>query len=120
MDAVLARRPVAALDAEQERRWMAADDGGVTVLIGVLRRLLSELEQPIRAGQLECENGQLFDDLVAALDALIEKAEVLADREEDEAAGIEHRVQATTKVRPEHRIDRPRSSPVRTVLPACR
>jgi hypothetical protein len=112
LDAELARR--------EERRWLAEDDSGLTALVGHLGRLLSELERPMRAGQVQCEDGRSFDDLVAALDALIEKNEALAAREEDEAAGIEHRVRLATLVRPQHKREQPPSSPVRTLLPTCR
>jgi hypothetical protein len=34
-------------------------------LIAMLGQLLAELEAPMKAGEIECEDGQSFDDLVA-------------------------------------------------------
>src|SRR5467141_3457144 len=76
-------------------------------LVGMLGRLLVELERPMKAGQVECDDGQSFEDLAARLDALVEQLDKLADRDEDEGAGIERRVQIPTKVQAEHKIDQP-------------
>jgi hypothetical protein len=83
LEAELARR--------EELRWLAEDDSGLTALVGHLGRFLAELEAPMRAGEIECEDGQSFDDLVARLDELRDHLEIMSAREEDEAAEIEHR-----------------------------
>jgi hypothetical protein len=101
LEAELARR--------EERRWLAEDDTGLTALVGHLGRLLGELEQPMKAGQVECDDGPGFDGLVARLDELRDQLAALTAREEAEAAGIEHVVR-TPVVRPQQEVERRPSS----------
>jgi hypothetical protein len=108
VDPTLARKLVAGLDAEMERRWLAADPSGLTALAGILNRLVAQIERGPVAGATrhdDPEAAEAFDDLLDNLDELICQAEKLADREEDEAAGIErhgcvvrNRVRSTPKV----------------------
>src|SRR5215470_3286057 len=79
-------------ELEEERQWLAADDGGLSLLVGLLGRLEAELDRPVAAGQ-ECDTEaiQALESLHAQCLELLEKLEVLAARDEDDAAGIEHR-----------------------------
>jgi hypothetical protein len=79
------------------------------MLVGTLGRLLAELEAPMRAGEIECDDGQGFDDLVARLDELRDQLGALTAREEAEAAGIEH-VARTPVIAPQQKVEQPRSS----------
>jgi hypothetical protein len=95
------------IERREEARWLAADDDGLTLLIGLLGRLQASLERPVAPGQVE-DDAESVETAEALLDLhdrclrLIERLEVLAARDEDEAAGIEHKCGAVTMVRPRH------------------
>ena len=99
-------------ELEEERQWLAADDGGLSLLVGLLGRLEAELDRPVAAGQ-ECDTEaiQTLESLHAQCLELLEKLEVLAARDEDEAAGIEHRCVVHSVVRPQVKLERPPASP---------
>src|SRR5215470_9571615 len=99
-------------ELEEERQWLAADDGGLSLLVGLLGRLEAELDRPVAAGQ-ECDTEaiQTLQSLHAQCLELLEKLEVLAAREEDQAAGIEHRCVAHSAVKPQPKVERPPASP---------
>jgi len=103
---------LAELHRREEERWLAADDGGVTLLAGLLNRLTTELERPVAPGQ-ECdaEAIQALQSLHAECTQLLETLVVLVEREEDEAAGIERRCAVHSAVRSEHKAERSPSSP---------
>jgi len=112
VDAAVARKLIAGLDAEMDRRWRAVDPSGLYAVCMSLNRLADQIvrsaagaprrDDPVVAAE--------FDELLDMLDELIEKAEMLAAREQDEEAGIEHKVVVVSMVRP-------RRKEARTLLP---
>src|SRR5215470_755791 len=99
-------------ELEEERQWLAADDGGLSLLVGLRGRLEAELDRPVAAGQ-ECDTEaiQALESLHAQCLELLEKLEVLAAGDADEAAEIEHRCVVDSVVRPQVKLERPPASP---------
>src|SRR5262245_16974229 len=95
----------AELRRREEQRWCEADDGGVTLLSGLVKRLVEDFERPrlVVAGGIEYDNGEALEEVIATLNRLIEKTEVLAQRGADEIAGFEHKSLAVSMVRPQHK-----------------
>ncbi len=91
--------------AELERRWLALDDDGFFLLLGRLRRLLAQLERPALEGQVENDNDEAIRDLCARLDALAEALERI-----EEADHRSEDVVRATVVRPQQKVEQPRSS----------
>jgi hypothetical protein len=85
------------IERREEARWLAEDDDGLALLVGLLGRLQAELERAEMAPGAEPDSAEAaeavaeFEEMVAAVNKLIEAHERLAAREEDEAAGVEHR-----------------------------
>src|SRR5215467_2356015 len=90
-------------ELEEERQWLTADDGGLSLLVGLLGRLEAELDRSVAAQECDTEAIQTLESLHAQCLELLEKLEVLAARDEDEAAGIEHRC----VVQPQLKLERP-------------
>jgi CspA family cold shock protein len=99
-------------ELEEERQWIAVDDGGLSLLVGLLGRLQAELERSVAPGQ-KCDEEaiQALESMHAECLELLEKLEVLAARDEDEAAGIERRCVVHSAVRPQLKLERPPASP---------
>ena len=97
----------AEIERREEKRWLAADDGGLTLLTGLLGRLQAELDQAEMAGGAEPDSAEAaevvakFEEMVAEVNGLLEELDAMARRDEDEAAGIEHRAVVHHVVKPQ-------------------
>jgi hypothetical protein len=108
---------LAELQRREEQRWLAVDDTGVTLLLGLLGRLQAELDRAEMAGGPEPESTEAaeavakFEEMIAEVNELLEKLDAMAAREEDEAAVIERRCAMHSAVRPEPKVERLPSPP---------
>jgi hypothetical protein len=107
----------AELQCREEQRWLAVDDTGATLLLGLLGRLQAELDRAEMAGGIEPDSTEVteaiakFEEMIAEVNELLEKLEVMAAREEDEAAETERSCAMHSAVRPEPKVERLPSSP---------
>jgi hypothetical protein len=104
------------IERREEARWLAEDDDGLALLVGLLGRLQAELERAEMAPDSEPDDVEAveavakLEEMVTEVNRLIEALDRLAAREEDEAAGIEHPARVDTQVQLQHKVERPPSS----------
>jgi hypothetical protein len=105
------------IERREEERWLAVDDGGMSVLIGLLGRLQHELAETEMAGGSEADSTEeveaaaQFEAMIAEVTGLIEKLEAMAAREEAEAAGIEQKSVVHSVPPPQLKAERPPPPP---------
>jgi hypothetical protein len=105
------------IERREEQRWLAEDDTGATLLLGLLGRLQAQLHRAEMTGGPEPEGTEVaeavakFEEMIAEVNGLLEKLEATAAGEEDEVEGLERRCTVHSAVRPEPKVGRSPSSP---------
>jgi hypothetical protein len=103
---------LAELQRREVERWLAEDDGGMSLLVGLLGRLKTELDRAEMADGPEPDSTEAaeviaqFEEMIAEVEGLLEKLKAMDALGADEAEGVECRG-VVQRVRPPPEVERP-------------